>query len=211
MLHPQPIEGNRRVMQFLPIRALCTGFFALLMVACSDSSNNNGTNSVSTPLNTASVYEVANGCFAISPDGGTSFIDAIELGEEVALSAASLAPLTQFDSFVLTVQEVSEASRFLLRPSDLGKYLLYDERRQYLASYGEHLLRQPSLASDITEVDGEVVINDRMQSEGEWQLMAAKNDRFKLQHILSGNYITADGTLGDETAAADLDFVEQEG
>ena len=41
-------------------------------------------------------------------------------------------------------------------------------------------------------VDGEVVINDRMQSEGEWQLMAAGNGRFRLQHILSGNYITAE-------------------
>jgi hypothetical protein len=46
MLHPQPIEDSRRVMQCLPIRALCTGFFA------------------------------------ISPDDGKTFIDAIELGEE---------------------------------------------------------------------------------------------------------------------------------
>jgi hypothetical protein len=157
------------------------------------------------------VYEVANGCFAISPDGGTSFIDAIELGEQVELPTASVALLTQFDSFVLTAQNVSEASRFLLRPSDLGKYLLYDEHKQYLASYGERLLRQPSLAFDTNEVDGKVIIEDRMQSEGEWQLTAAENGRFKLQHVLSGNYITADGSMGAEQDAADLDFVEQSG
>ena len=41
--------------------------------------------------------------------------------------------------------------------------------------------------------------------------MAAPNGRFQLQHLLSGNYITEQGSLGPESDAADLDLVEQEG
>ncbi len=61
----------------------------------------------------------------------------------------------------------------MLRPSDLGKYLLYDENSGYLVSDGQTLRRQTSLTSDISEVNGKVVVQDRLQSEGEWQLLAA--------------------------------------
>jgi len=97
----------------------------------------------------------------------------------------------------------------VLRPSDLGKYLLYDANHGYLTSDGLALLRQTSLASDITEVDGKVVVEDRLQSEGEWQLLPAVNGHFMLQHIKSATFIGRDATMVAETDAADLEFVEQ--
>ena len=54
-----------------------------------------------------------------------------------------------------------------------------------------------------------MVIEDRMQSEGEWQLDAASNGRFKLQHFKSGTYIGPDGAMVAEAEAAELTFAEQ--
>jgi hypothetical protein len=183
---------------------------SLLMFGCSDSNNNNAGNPVNVPpagnpVNIPpaenSVFAVANGCYAISPDGGQNYF-APKNSVAVASSSESFAP---------TAQSPSEASRFVMQPSDLGQYLLFDEGKHYLASFGEFPLRLPSLASDTSVVDGDVVIEAQKQSEGEWQLTAANNGRFRLQHILSGRYIAPDGTLGDEATAADLDFIEQEG
>jgi hypothetical protein len=151
----------------------------------------------------ASVFAVANSCVAISPDGGQNFFASIE--------GPGVAELFIDGSFSPVAPLVSVASRFLLRPTDLGKYLLFDEQEHYLTSDGQSLLRQSSLVSDTNVVDGEVVIEANMQSEGEWRLRATQNGRFKLQHIKSGNYIAEDGTLGDESGAAALNFVAQEG
>jgi hypothetical protein len=102
----------------------------------------------------------------------------------------------------------------LLRPSDLGKYLLYDENGGYLVSDGLTLQRQTSLNFDISEVevDGKVKVKvEDLQSEGEWQLLAAANGRFLLQHIKTGTYIGQDGSMVAAADAAELSFVGQTG
>jgi len=144
---------------------------------------------------------VANGCYSISPDGGQSFVSTLEhiVGEPGAGWEADFDP---------DLAATPGASRFLLRPTDLGKYLLYDQHKLYLTSDGQSLLAQDSLAFDTREVDGEVVVQDNFQSEGEWQLLAASNGRFLLQHIKSGIFIGADGSMVAETDAAELSFVE---
>jgi hypothetical protein len=201
-------------MRFSKNRLICLSLLALSVMGCSDNSNNGNNNNGGSAPNEASVFEVANGCFAISPDGGQRFVSMLG-GAEPSLGAPLDSSSTWGSLTVgpigLGAESASDASQFLLRPSDLGKYLLYDEQEQYLTSDGQQLLTQSALASDTTEVNGEVVIDNQMQSEGEWQLMAAQNGRFKLQHILSGNYIMEDGLLGAEGDAADLDLVEQEG
>ncbi|MEH6515286.1 MAG: hypothetical protein V7742_01290 [Halioglobus sp.] len=147
------------------------------------------------PPDESTVFTVANGCFAISPDGEESFLAVNEVENLIEMLAGSS----------------QDASRFLFRPSDLGQYLVYDENKGYLVSDGEDLLRQTALASDTAMVDGEVIIQDRRQSEGEWQLLAAPNGRFKMQHIQSGAFINERGNLGDEEEAADLVLSEQQG
>jgi hypothetical protein len=190
------------------IRLACSGLLSLLLLGCSDGNDNNGAAAPVAP-NENSVYEVANGCFAISPDGGQNFIskrtELIAGGISQDGLSAGLGEVT----VVLDDATGSNTSRFLLRPSDLGKYLLYDDQKFYLTSDGEGLLLQPSLTSDISSVDGEVVVQDRLQSEGEWQLRAAPNGLFTLQHIKSGRYIGADGAMVAEPDAAGLSFVEK--
>ena len=110
----------------------------------------------------------------------------------------------------LDADSAAEATHFLLRPSDLGKYLLYDQQQGYLVSDGQALQRQASLAFDISEVDDKVVVEGNMQSEGEWQLLAAPDAQYRLQHIKSGTYLGVDGTMVPEADAADLMLVEQE-
>ena len=95
-------------------------------------------------------------------------------------------------------------SRILLRPSDLGQYLLYTQERNYLVADGQQLTAVPALASDTTLVDGKVVIEDRKQSEGEWLLEEANGAGFNLQHILSGNYLAADDTLSATPSPMEL-------
>ncbi|MEZ5572823.1 MAG: hypothetical protein R3E64_12455 [Halioglobus sp.] len=159
----------------------------------------------------ASVYEVANSCVAISSDGGQSFFVQIEAPAAGELPVATAGGIPADGTYAPIAHSASEASRFLLRPSDLGKYLLYDQDKHYLTSSGQLLLRQPSLASDTRLVDGTVVIEDQMQSEGEWQLIGVNNGRFRLLHLLSGKYIGQDGSLVAKGNAANLDFYVQEG
>jgi len=173
----------------------------LTLAACSDGGDGN----VTLLPGEHTVYSVANGCFAISPDGGQSFLSTLD---QIAVSGQ---PGT---GWAATLDDGSlvddgQPSRFRLQPSDLGKYLLYDQRKLYLTSDGQQLQAQPSLAFDMTELNGKVVVQDRMQSEGEWQLSAASNGLFHLQHIKSGAFIGADGSMVAEADAADLRLDEQ--
>ena len=166
-------------------RLACSGLLALSIYGCSDGRDGK----ITFLPDDNSVFAVANGCFAISPDGGKSFISTLDhLAEESGLGEG--------------VSDPEEPSRFLLRPSDLGKYLLYDQRNIYLTSDGQQLLSKGWLASDINSVNGEVVVTDRLQSEGEWQLLAAANRQFLLKHIKTGTYIGADGSMVAEANAA---------
>jgi hypothetical protein len=172
-------------------KLVCGGVLGLVLIGCSDGSDNG----LSIAADDAAVFSVANGCFAISPGTGAGYITASMTGDGYDLGAGT----------------AEGASRFLLRPSDLGKYLLYDENGGYLVSDGLTLQRQTSLTSDISEVDGKVVVQDRLQSEGEWQLLAAANGRFLLQHIKTGTYIGAAGSMVAEADAATVSFSEQTG
>lgn len=159
---------------------------------------------------TASIYSVANSCVAISPDGGNSFLTGV--GALTAGAAVSLPDPSLVDGVYGPVAtSTNEASRFVLRPTDLGKYLLFDESASYMTSNGEILLRQTGLASDTRLVGDEVVIDSDMQSEGEWQLLAVADDRYRLKHLRSGKFVGADGNVVGKGDAADLEFVTLEG
>ena len=207
-------------MRLFPTRLVYLVFLTLPMFGCSSGSNNNDNNSssinagevpVPVPVPVApseqSVFAAANGCFSISTNAGESFLAmnaATTVTQDLAANQPEVVGTFDFDA-----QTAADAARFLLRPSDLGKYLLYDEHSGYLVSDGQVLQRQTSLAFDVTEVDGKAIIEPDMQSEGEWLLLAAPDAKFMLQHIRSGNYIGADGTMVAESEAAVLTLVEQ--
>ena len=155
------------------------------LIGCSDSDNNSPGATGNTPLGENAIYEVANGCYAITPDGGDNFIGIFPFFSTI--------PLEEPPEYGFVPSADDIFSQFLLRPSDLGKYLLYDEGGGYMTSDGQKLQHQSTLASDTRLVDGEILIEDRMQSEGEWQLHAADDGRFRLQHIKSNRPRGSDG------------------
>ena len=177
------------------IRVGLSGLLLAAVVGCSDGSNDIPFSLADSPADDNAVFATANGCYAISPDGGANAIaaDATGLVQLVAYGAQ--------DAY----------SRYLLRPTDLEKFLLYDDGNGYLVSDGESLSRQTFLASDTRRVDGVVVVEDRMQSEGEWHLSVAPSGRFLLQHIKSGGYLTESAELGRQEKAAELTFIEESG
>lgn len=190
----------------LPLRLLQVVALSLFLQACSD-----GKDTASSPgpvgpgpvdpgpIDEASVFALAGGCYRISTDGGQSFLSAPVGGPEVS-----------FDLSSVVTTNTEQADRFRMRPSDLGKYLLYTADGNYLMSVDASVPQaSPALMSDTRLVDGEVVIEDRMQSEGEWLLEAAPGGRFMLQHILSGNYVSATGLLSAEPA--ELSFEQTDG
>ena len=170
---------------------------ALLVTGCDGNSNNNSPDQQIDPVpaDQATVYAAANGCYAIEASDSGLFVSFVD--SEAGYQLRDIDP--------------ADASQFLLRPADLGVYLLFDENQQYLTSDGTTLTRQAALAADTRLINGEVVIQDRLQSEGEWELNAAPNGLFTLRHLLSGAYVASDGLAADASGAADLQLVEQSG
>ncbi len=147
------------------------------------------------PPDEASVFALAGGCYAISPDGEQRFLNLnVDSGDVL------------FDA-----QSTGDATRFFMQPADLGRYLLYDQERGYLVSDGTTLQRQLTLASDTRLVDGEVQIEDRRVSEGIWDIEAAPGGLFTAQHMRSGLYLGDQQTLVEAAEAAELSLTQQEG
>lgn len=176
--------------------ALAPRFASLILVviflgACSDGGDGGSTTvAVNTGITISEPWVLADRCLAIGVE--ERFLTGAAQGEAVGFSATNAA----------------EGARFLFRASDLGKYLLYDSDRHFLVGLDGSIARRSSLARDIVLDESEVVALDGFQSEGEWQLHV--DDTVRLQHVLSGDYLSADATLVPESQAAELMLVEQE-
>ena len=141
------------------------------------------------------IYSLADGCFTI---------DAASAGSS---DSRWLALNMVGDEFVFDAITSESATKFHLRATDLGTYLLYDEQGSYVVSEfsGETriLRRREVLDSDLTLLDDEFV------SPAEWGLEVATNDeaRFQLRHRQSGELLAPDGSLvTDVDAAATVSF-----
>jgi microsomal dipeptidase-like Zn-dependent dipeptidase len=119
------------------------------------------------------VYSFANGCFAIdaTPPGSTN--------------TRWLTTSAEGDGYELTATSLEAASRFTLRATDLGSYLLYDAERRYVVAADGVLARESELLSDI------LLIDDTYESPAEWVLAPSERDpdRFVLQNRASGQYL----------------------
>ena len=162
-------------------------FLVFLLAACSDSGNRSGVGVAPvepevTPADPMAIYALANGCYNIADAADDSRLLVAGDGEAYTFSGAS----------------ADDAARFLFRSADLGVYLLYDQNSQYLTSNGSNALPQTQLRSDTRKVEDQVVIDDRMQSEGEWELIAAENGNFQLRHLLSDLYLGSSAEMSAE-------------
>jgi microsomal dipeptidase-like Zn-dependent dipeptidase len=177
-------------------RIALLSLLVVFLGACSEG-NNDVSEIAFLPADENTVFSVANGCYAIGMEGGERFIATSAESNSAVLAAGGSADMLP--------------ARFFFRASDLGQYLLYDQDEGYLVSDGSSLQRQTSLESDTNLVDGEVVIEDFKQSEGEWALSATADGFFNLRHILSGMYVGPDGAMTSESQAASIGLVEETG
>ncbi|MEH6591528.1 MAG: hypothetical protein V7746_14805 [Halioglobus sp.] len=181
--------------------ALC---LLLTLTACGSDSNRNRNNTnimpEPVPADPVAAYALANGCYNIVDGQDQSRILIANDG-----------------SYTFSSTTTDNPARFLLRPADLGIYLLYDQDKHYLTADDTMLMQQAKLLSDTRKVDDKIIIEDRMQSEGEWELMPVENGKFQLHHLKSDNYLSSEGVLsatinasGFELLAADdcADFPE---
>jgi microsomal dipeptidase-like Zn-dependent dipeptidase len=151
------------------LRAAFLGIVFTTLAACS--SDDSG----STSDGTASIYSFANGCYSIENSDDSTFLAATASG------------------FAF----VEQATPFFMKPSGLGRYLLFDDERGYVVSDGTRLLREVELLSDIKTVD------DSFVSEAEWELEVADrgSDLFRLRHYKTGAFLS-DGDLVTDTQDA---------
>jgi microsomal dipeptidase-like Zn-dependent dipeptidase len=141
------------------------------------------------------IYSFANGCYAMdATDPGsddTRWMRASDDGTEFRFSA----------------RDLESASRFFLKPSDLGTYLFYDEEGRYLVAEDGVLRREAELLSDV------LLIDDTYESPAEWILEVSAHDaeRFQLRHRASGHYLAKDGLTEDVSNAAVIALYPKEG
>ena len=143
------------------------------------------------------VFGYANGCFAVEG------FDGRRRPTHLAADGA--------DGFAFSAPTLDGASRFVMRPSDLGTYLFYDQERRYLTAQatdaGWRLTRAPTLDSPLTVLDAS------FRSPAEWQLEPSQRDprRYQLKHYQSGLYLTLGGLTADLGEAAIVTMFPAEG
>lgn len=144
------------------------------------------------------LHGYANGCFAVEGFDG-------ETATHLTVAASD-------DAFAFSEPGADAASRFFLRPSDLGTYLFYDQERRYLTARetpggGYQLARAQTLDSALTLLD------DSFRSPAEWELQPSARDprRYQMKNYQSGRYLTLTGLTADPLMAAVITLYSKEG
>ncbi|MGM0558804.1 MAG: hypothetical protein ACQEVA_20625 [Myxococcota bacterium] len=140
-------------------------------------------------------YALVNGCYTV---------DAAAPGTDVAWLLSSD---MEAGTFAFNAGDDEAASRFFLRASDLGTYLLYDADEGYVVAEDGKLVRKTELSSDIFELD------DSFLPGAQWVVEESTTDpdRFIMKNLKSGEYLTADGFMDNPDSAAEITFYEAEG
>lgn len=144
----------------------------------------------------AKVHGVANGCYAVAAADPGGIVPRL-------LSATPAG-----DAYAFALGLPGDATPFLLRPSRLGTYLLYDEGGAYLVSDGTRLLREDELLSDMLTID------DSFESEAEWDLVTGvrgPGGGMALRHRKSGRYLATGGLVDGGAASARVSLYAHEG
>ena len=136
------------------------------------------------------IYSFANGCFAVEGFDGEA-------------APAYLDATAKKDAFAFSEPSADAASRFFMRPSDLGTYLFYDQEKRYLTAQQSdggawRLTRVETLDSALTLLD------DTFRSPAEWEIEPSLRDprRYQLKHHASGLYLTLEGLTENASSAA---------
>lgn len=145
-----------------------------------------------------SIYQFSNGCYAIE-------------GFDSGFSPKYISVAQDKKKFSFSADSLTAATRFVLRPSDLGVYLLFDKEERFFAASksGEKWVfnRLEKLTSAQDKLDA------KFKSPAEWRLQKSARDpqRFQLQHYASGLYLSTTGLTKDVTKAVMLKLHAAEG
>ncbi len=167
---------------------------ALLPAGCGDADIPRGD-----PPENKGIYGHANGCFAVEGFDGQQ-------------APANLVATAKKDAFAFSEPNVDVAARFVMRASDLGTYLFYDQDRRYLTAQADEkgvwrLVRAEKLESALTLLD------DTFRSPAEWELQPSARDprRYELKHYQSGRYLALGGLTADVAEAAIITLFPKDG
>lgn len=130
----------------------------------------------------SAAYELADACVRLSmePDGDEQWVSAKNLRKYVVESK-------QLD-----------ATKFTMKASDLGTFLLYDTDRGYLAANDKRITRETVLESDV------YLVEDGYVSGAEWNVSHVDEPKagFTLQHRRTHKYVNSDLDLVEDVADA---------
>ncbi len=140
------------------------------------------------------IYGFADGCYTVDAAAPDS------------VHASFLAPTADGASFAFSAGAAS-ASRFYLKASGLGTYLLYDEQKRYFVADDGEFVRPAKLESDITTLD------DSYLPGAQWQLEVSAQDptRFQMRHLKTGKYLTTTGLTDKVDDAAVITLYPADG
>lgn len=140
------------------------------------------------------VYGFAGNCYAIG--GGQP--------GETAIKFVGATDGTE--RFGFTASSKAEASRFVMKATDLGTYLLYDNEEHYFGADEDGVFRASEVQSDMFTLD------DDYLPGVQWELEESDVDstRWRMRHLESGRYLTTTGLVEDATDAAVVAFYPAE-
>ena len=101
------------------------------------------------------------------------------------------------EGYAFEARTLEAGTRFRMRASDLGHYLLLGDGGAYLLAQDGALIAEEELLSDVLLVD------DAFVSPAEWELQPSSSDdaRFQFRHLQTGEFLSRDGLVADEAEA----------
>ena len=146
------------------------------------------------------IHGYANGCYAVEVFDGSKTLRYIRAD-------------SSGDRFSLADDKPKTASRFHMRATDLGSFVLYDTERRYFTAVASktgsawHFSRPDQLESEVDRLE------DGFISPAEWRLELSPRDteRYQLQHLATGRFLTLSGLTDDASKAAIVTLQPRDG
>jgi len=158
----------------------------LVGAACGDATESDLSGERPPAAEADDVFSFVDGCYALhaTPPGSAE--------------GSFLAPSDGGDGFAFTASTVDSAASFYMKASGLGTYVFYDEEEHYLVGDEGAFRRKAELSTALFELD------DSFSPGAQWELQVSEVDenRHRLKHAATEQFLTTDGLADSEDRAA---------